>query len=342
MNVLQFGGSVAARVWKIMRERKKEAPRAEALLQQLEARFGARMPEDARRKVIVSYSIYQPMIIDAFTALRGRQSTVEEKERLIQYFICSGAFDDFVDRDELSPEALDAISFAPEKFQPVRIEEKMFLHGHLELREYVRDRIAYDQAARGLFQAQVESGRQSRPGPMSEEDLLRITLEKGGYAVLLCHFYLDHDATDAERQCWYRIGGIIQLTNDLFDVWKDLQHNVQTLPNRMKDAHAFHAFLAKQVDEMMHIIMGMPLPESRKRAFLLNMMAICSFSDMAVAQLRRIQGNAPQLPDLAGLPRKALIVDMEKPANIWHCMRFTFRKCREGRRLSSSPKPIPA
>ncbi len=71
------------------------------------------MPEEARMKVIVSYSIYQPMIIDAFNALRGRESTPEEKERLIQYFICSGAFDDFIDRNELSPEALDTISFTP-------------------------------------------------------------------------------------------------------------------------------------------------------------------------------------------------------------------------------------
>ncbi len=73
----------------------------------------------------------------------------------------------------------------------------------------------------------------------------------------------------------------------------------------MADAHAFHAFLSAQVNEMMRIIMGMPLPESRKRAFLLNMMAICSFSDMAVSQLRRVQGDAPKLPDLKSLPESA-------------------------------------
>ncbi|WP_423737547.1 class 1 isoprenoid biosynthesis enzyme [Chitinophaga caseinilytica] len=342
MNIFQFGGSVGARVWEIMSERKKEAPRAEALLKKLEAQFGGRMPEEARRKVIVSYSIYQPMIIDAFTALRGRKATLEEKERLVQYFICSGAFDDFVDRNELSPEDLDTISFAPENFQPRRIEEKMFLHCHLALRNFVRHRAAYDQAARGLFRAQVDSGKQSRPEPMSAEELLRITLEKGGYAVLLCHFYLDHDASEAERSCWYRIGGIIQLTNDLFDIWKDIQAGVQTLPNTMTDAHAFHAFLSAEVREMMEIIGTLPVPKSRKRAFLLNMMAICSFSDMAVARLRRIQGAAPQLPDLKTLPRKALIVDMEKPANIWHCMRYTFQQCRDGQRLFSSTKPIPA
>ncbi len=91
----------------------------------------------------------------------------------------------------------------------------MFLHCHLALRNFVRDRAAYDQAARGLFQAQVDSAAQTRPEPMSEAELLRITLAKGGFAVLLCHFYLDHDASEAERECWYRIGGIIQLTNDL-------------------------------------------------------------------------------------------------------------------------------
>ncbi|WP_298709286.1 hypothetical protein [Chitinophaga sp.] len=342
MNVLQFAGSVGARVWQIMSERKKEAPRAEALLQKLEAQFGGRMPEEARRKVITSYSIYQPMIIDAFTALRGRTATPAERDRLIQYFICSGAFDDFIDREELTPEALETISFQPENFQPRRIEEKMFLHCHLALRNYVRDRPAYDEAARGLYRAQTDSARQTKPAPMSEEELLRITMEKGGYAVLLCRFYLDHDASGAEAECWYRIGGIIQLTNDLFDIWKDLQAGVQTLPNRMRDAHAFHAFYTRKVEEMMAIIAGLPVPEARKSTFLLNMMAICAFSDMAICQLRNIQQQSPQLPDLNTLPRKALIVDMEKPANIWHCMRFTWHKCREGKRMSASTKPFPA
>lgn len=342
MNLFQFGGSVLARVLKIMSERKKEAPRAEALLQQLEAQFGGRMPEEARRKVIVSYSIYQPMIIDAFTALRGREATAEEKERLILYFICSGAFDDFVDRNELSAEDLDTISFSPEKFQPRRIEEQFFLHCHLALRNYVRDPSAYNEAARGLFRAQVDSARQSEPAPMTEDELLRITLEKGGYAVLLCHFYLNHDASEAERDCWYRIGGIIQLTNDLFDIWKDLQADVQTLPNRMRDAHAFHAFFTRKVEEIRTVIAGLPVPEARKRAFLLNMMAICSFSNMAICQLRNIQQQQSRLPDLNSLPRKALIVDMEKPANIWHCMRFTWQQCRAGERMPSSSKPFPA
>ncbi|WP_109698223.1 isoprenoid biosynthesis enzyme family protein [Chitinophaga deserti] len=342
MNIFQFGSSVVSTVLRVMSERKKEAPRAEALLSKLEAQFGGRLPEEARRKVIVSYSIYQPMIIDAFTALRGRASTEEEKERLILYFICSGAFDDFIDRNELSAEDLDLISFQPEKFQPRRIEEQLFLHCHLALRNYVRDQQAYDQAARGLFRAQVDSAKQSLSTPVPEDELLRITQEKGGYAVLLCHFYLNHDASEAERTCWYRIGGIIQLTNDLFDTWKDLQAGMQTLPTRMRDARAFGEFFSGLTSDMMAAVAALPVPEARKRPFLLRMMAICSFGDMAIRQLRNLQGDAPLLPELGTLPRKALIIDMEKPANIWHCMRFTWQQCLAGSRMISAAKPLPA
>lgn len=342
MNLFQFSGSVGARVLKIMSDRNKEVLRAEAVMQRLEAQFGERMPEEARRKVITSYSIYQPMIVDAFIALRGREATTEEKERLVLYFICSGAFDDFVDRNELSSEDLHTISFHPENFQPHRIEEKMFLHCHLTLRNFVHDRASYDETSRGLFRAQLDSVRQTSPEPMQEEELLRITLEKGGYAVHLCHFYLDHDAFETERSCWYRIGGIIQLTNDLFDIWRDGQAGIQTLANKMTNAHVFHDFLSALVQEMMQIIGELPVTNARKHAFLLNMMAVCSFSDMAVNRLRRIQGNEPQLPDIKNLPRKALIMDMEKPANIWHCMRFTWQRCKEGRRMFLSDNLSPA
>jgi len=263
-------------------------------------------------------------------------------ERLIQYFICSGAFDDFIDNKELSAAELEMISFSPEQFQPKRIEERLFQHCHLALRSYVRDRDKYNETARGLFRAQVDSAKQSGTALIAEEALLRITLEKGGYAVLLCASYLLHDASEAERSCWYRIGGIIQLTNDLFDIWKDLQDNVQTLPNRVHNAYAFHSFFTGLVEEMVTIITGLPMPEKRKRAFLLNMMAICSFGDMAIRQLCAIQGQLPELPDLRSLPRKALIVDMEKPGNIWHCMRFTWQKCRDGERRSVANQTIPA
>ena len=331
MNIFKFSGRVVWRVMQIMWRRKVEAARGERLLSELEEQYGGRLPGSVRRKVIVSYSIYQPMIIDTFCALNDRLCSEEEKQRILYYFICSSTFDDFIDHAELTLEELQTISFKSPDFHPRNIQEQLFLHCHQELLDLVNDRVAYDEASKKLYKVQVESLAQFESEPLSGETLLRITLEKGGYAVLLCCYYLQQKACDAERECWYLLGGIIQLTNDLFDTWKDLQAGQQTLPNRATNAYEIKNLLSEKVAALQAAIASLDVPASRKDAFLLNMMAICSFSDMAIQQLCDIQGEQGALPDLNSLARKELIVDMEKPRNIWHCLVFTWRQCHIGR-----------
>lgn len=336
---LQFGAGVIFRVIRIITTRKREAVWADEYLSDLEAEYGGRLREDARRNIINSYSIYVPMIVRAFNNFRGRGVSDEERERMLLYFICSTTFDDFTDRAELSEEELYDIAYRPESFDAERIEEHIFLYAHLALNDFVKQKAAYGEATRGLFQAQIDSALQT-DSAITDADLHRVTIGKGSYAVLLCSFYLDEDVSPAERQCWFYLGGIIQLTNDLFDIWKDLQAGFQTLPVRMRDAYAFHEFFMGMVNSLEAEINALSTTTERKQQFLLDMMAICSFGEFAIRRLQAVQQDQPQLPDFRGLPRKAFIVDMEKPSSIWHCMRFTWRRCVQWRKLHGASKPL--
>lgn len=288
--------------------------------------MGGRLETGTFKKIVNSYGIYIPMICDAFSGLKGRKTSVAEKERILLYFICSSLFDDFCDRRELTEAEMEHISYRPASWQPANVNEKIFLHAHLALRDFVGDKDAYDTVTRQLFAAQIDSIRQF-DASISDADLHRITLEKGGYAVLLCHFYLDEEVTETEQELWFRLGKIIQLTNDLFDIYKDLADGSQTLPNRMKDAHAFHdRYFSGAVQEMIDHVHQLPYPAKRKQDFMISLMAICSFGRIALKQLTALQGNAPALPALHSVPRKQLIVDMEKAGNILYCMRYTYRQ----------------
>ncbi|MRG44387.1 hypothetical protein GFS24_04640 [Chitinophaga sp. SYP-B3965] len=328
---LQFGMRVIYRVIGIITSRKREAVWAAKYLSALEVELGGRLREDARRKIITSYSIYVPMIVQAFSNFRGRKVSDGERERMLLYFICSTTFDDFTDRGELSSDALHNISYEPASFVAQRIEERMFLHAHLYLNNFVKQKAAYGDATRGLFQAQIDSALQASVA-ITDTDLHRVTIGKGSYAVLLCSFYLDEEVSAVERQCWFQLGGIIQLTNDLFDIWKDLQTGFQTLPMRMRDASAFHEFFMGMVNNLEASINTLPGSAERKQQFLLDMMAICSFGEFAISRLQTVQQGLAQLPDFSELPRKTLIVDMEKPSGICHCMRFTWKRCVQWRK----------
>ncbi|MBO9619516.1 MAG: class 1 isoprenoid biosynthesis enzyme [Niabella sp.] len=326
MYFFEFARNIIFKLIHILFNRRREARWAKQYLNNLLEKLNGPLTDGAYRKIIVSYSIYLPMIIDSFADLRGRKISQNERERILLYFICSTTFDDFLDERTLSSEALYAISWAPETFQPASIEERAFLYGHLALKQQVRLQQEYQTVTQKLFRAQIDSLQQLH-STLSDAELERITLEKGGYAVLLCPFYLDGESSVAEKNCWYQIGGIIQLTNDLFDIWKDLQAGVSTLPVRIKDAAAFQAFFLGLVTQLETEIARLPFSLSRKRRFLTNMLAICSFGERAITQLKKNQQQ-----DLHRLPRKTLIVDMERPENILHCLRFAYRRCLQWKR----------
>lgn len=308
----------------IVRSRKRETARANRLLAAVEHDLQGHFQPATGRKISVSYGIYNPMICDVFTQLHGRLTTEAEQERLIHYFICSSLFDDFTDYATITEEQLTAISFDPERYVTVTFDERAFLQSHLLLRNYVKDKATYLQINHDLFKAQIASKKQYK-SELPSEMIQQITFTKGGYSVLLCRHYLDMEATKAEEECWYRIGTIIQLTNDLFDIYKDLQDEITTLPNSMTNAYAFEQFFTDQVVQMKGYIRQLPYPESRKRAFTVSMAGIFAFGFIALHQLKAIQGDALQLPDLKRLPRKDLIVDMEKIKNLNLWFRFCYK-----------------
>lgn len=311
----------------VLRHRKEETKRAYALLDRIEAGFGGAFNPATRRKIAISYGIYTPMVCDAFAALHGRKTNDAEKERYIHYFVCSSLFDDFTDITILPEERLRALSFDTENFNAETFDERVFRASHLLLKDYVADLEAYIPVTRRLFQAQLDSKRQREPD-VPDDALREITFEKGGCSVLLCSFYLDLPVSEAERKCWYRIGTIIQLTNDLYDIKKDLGDGMETLPDRMTDAHAFEKFFRDQVRCMQGEIRNLAAPEVRKGPFRLGMAGIYSFGLIALDQLRRIQGDAPEMPPLKSLTRKDLVIDMEKIRNLVKWLRYTYAEAR--------------
>lgn len=311
----------------IILTRKRETRRAYVLLDQIETQYGGTFAPATRRKIAVSYGIYTPMICDAFTALHGRRTLISERVRYIHYFVCSSLFDDFTDIIALPEDELLALSFHPETFTPRTFDETVFRSSHLLLQAFVREKEAYGEVTRALFQAQWDSKRQSRGG-ISDEEIREITFVKGGNSVLLCSYYLEFPSSAAEKDCWYRIGTIIQLTNDLFDIHKDLQDHIETLPDRIRDVGRFRAFFEEQIRGMQTLIHTLPVPESRKAPFRLAMAGIYAFGLIALDQLQEVQGDAAELPPLGTLPRSVLIIDMEKRKNLAKWLRYTYHHAR--------------
>lgn len=321
---LWFWATVIGRAIYIIRTRKKETNRAYQVLDKLEKYFKGSFNPATKRKIAVSYGIYLPMICDAFTQLQGRNTNDKEKERFIHYFICSSLFDDFTDYELISESQLYEISFRQEQYNPLTFDEKIFLSSHQFLRDFVNDKISYDQVSHKLFDAQLLSKKQQE-NSLPQNEIRRVTFEKGGNSVLLCSYYLDFVSDEYTYACWYKIGTLIQLTNDLYDIHKDLQDHIGTLPDQMINAYTFEAFFISIIHEMKTFIRQLPVSRRYQQSFSLSMAGIYAFGLIAIDQLKNIQGTAAQLPDLKKLSRKDLIIDMEKISNLVKWFRFVYR-----------------
>ena len=316
MHFFRFIYILIYRAFYILFQKKKEAAYGTAYLKKLEDDFGERFDDRTFKKIIFYYSLIVPAIYDAFLSLHGRRTNNFEKERLLKYFICSSIFDNFFDRKEITDEEIYQITFNSNQYSPKSFNERISLHCHLEILNFVKDKEDYLKVLKLEYDAQVNSRKQFDE-TITYKEIEAITLSKGGNAVLLCSFYLDINSSISELNCWYKLGNAIQLVNDLFDIYKDLQTGLQTIPNRVKNVKELKKYFNNFITNLKQQILEIEVEESKKIDLIISLMGICALGLVAIEQLEIIQNKNETLPDLKTLSRKDLIIDMEKFSNIW-------------------------
>lgn len=85
----------------------------------------------------------------------------------------------------------------------------------------------------------------------SQEILWEVTHKKGGYFTLICFSGFIKDFTEAQQDYIYELGANIQLLNDTFDVYKDTQAGIFTLPDTAPSIAAFASFYEERISNWM-------------------------------------------------------------------------------------------
>jgi hypothetical protein len=308
----------------ILKERKRETRHAYEVIAELEAQFNGSFDAPTRKKIAASHGVYNPLVIDAFCSLHGRMSTGAERKKLVCYFACSSLLDNFFDRGELTSEQINDICFGTAGYKATTFDEKAFIHCHSYLLDHIEDKTGYLQVLEAEIKAQEASMQQFRK-EIPTEDIEAIMKAKGGNAVLLCRYYLDLPVTAAEDRCWYQLGVIIQLNNDLYDIYKDINDGIETLATRCKNAFAIEQYVQQQISLLKQLVDELPVSKAGKQRFSVSVAGVCASGRVGVDQLKRLQGNDDHLPGFNLLKRKQLIVDMEKPGNILRWLKYAYR-----------------
>ncbi|MBX5439433.1 MAG: hypothetical protein IRZ29_07825, partial [Thermoflavifilum sp.] len=304
---LPFLFTLASKAWHIVWTRKRETRLARRHLYNIEKQNGGKFPADLFQKIAVSYGIYVPVVVEGFCKLHARKLLPIEKKRFMYYFICSSLFDYFVDEVHMPFDKMQHLAFYPESTLPASFEETVFLEAHQWLLQQVNDREGYIHCSKELFLAQQQSALQFQKN-IPASAVLDITFRKGGYAVQLGSYYIEDEVPQIERQIWFQLGVLIQLINDLFDVWKDAPQEIRSSVLAVQDIRRYAEIFEHQVEILWQFIEQHPAAPITKQDFLFHIAGTLSFGYIAIHQLSQLQGGKPHLPPYAIAHRKDWII----------------------------------
>lgn len=253
-----------------------------------------------------------------FCSLRGFPRTRQEKRLFTNLAALAYFFDDLVDSFREQDNSGILWQDNPEKYGHTADERGLALHF---LNNIYRELPPNDLEEFKAFMHQVFNvetlGRQQtdRGKTLKSEELKHITAQKGGYSVLLFRRVLHHDLSAEERNALYQFGYLIQLCDDIFDLWFDYQEGIATLATaaaRHGDFRHLSTLFEHQVADTRQAFRRTAYSRGKIETALRVVHFIVSITRVCLMEYSDLQKKHGTLP----LDQRSLmVVDMEKWRN---------------------------
>ncbi len=269
------------------------------------------------KKITTYYGLAVPAILgEAFCALQGRELTHDERWASSCQGAMTGLFDDFFDEQYLEDWAIESkinshVDTATKKSNEILFDQ--FYSGALH---HVPDKALMQQTLMDVYHAQVQSKKQ-KDEHIGEKEILDITLYKGGTSLLFYRSAFSPTATTAEEKLLYDLGGLMQLANDIFDVYKDRESGIKTIVTETDSIQKIIDLLQQKTAECFSDAYSIGFDQKNVKKFL-NIISIGIFSRCFVC-LDQLKKNEPLTGNkfcVQQYERKDLICDMDTKKNM--------------------------
>ena len=288
------------------------------------------LDENDFKKTTGYYGLAVPAILgEAFCILRG--TTMTEQERLAA--TCQGAMtglgDDFFDKQRLSDEAVKDFVSAPEKITGNSASEKLFLYFYKTALTNAPDQEQMQQQLLKVYYAQLMS-KQQRGGVLDHESIKDITLRKGAESLLFYRTAFKHPIVKGEEKMLYCLGGLMQLSNDIFDVYDDRLNGIDTLLTTTKKINEVRVLFIALMRLGFEAAYKTKYPRDNIKRFI-NLISISIFSRCLVCldQLEKNEKKTNGVFSPALYKRKDLICDMDTVINKLRSVKYHWIATRE-------------
>jgi hypothetical protein len=325
-NILRLPGIVLFMLKSLRVQQKFLIKHIDPLLDEIQKDQDESLSGNDIKKIRRYYGLAVPAILgEAFCILRGRPLSNKERFALTYLGASTGLYDDFFDDMNTSENHIKELTTKPDEKIAQNSSELLFVRCYQKAIEYAPNPHLLKQRALDVFEAQVLSKKQ-KATDISKEEISSITWVKGGVSLLFYRSVLEGEASKSEERMLYALGKIMQLENDVFDVFKDRQQNISTLvTTEWKIANLRNTNL-ELIEETFVLLGKTEFRAKNKRHF---MRFICTIIYRGLVCLDCLEKNEKLTNDLFSIKdytRKQLICDMEQRSNQMRLIRY-FAKC---------------
>lgn len=267
-------------------------------------------------KITNYYGIGSPVLAgESIAHLLDIKVGAQERKILTLMAAITGLFDDFFDRSYQSSDRIKGLMNLSPEYLPHNAHEKLFCDLVREILLISPDKKRLNEFANRVFEAQVLSLQQKNKNSKWEE-LLHITYRKGGESLLFYRCSFPSKISDQELECLRRVGGLIQVCNDIFDVNKDIKEGIRTVATETKDIKILRQKVQRLYKETFEYC-RIAIPSRSMNVFLQQIKIIVSQSFVALKFYENTQKNNGKNFTPQKYPRELLICDMAKRKHLF-------------------------
>ncbi len=267
------------------------------------------------RKITNYYGFAVPAIMgEGFCLLRGKSLTEGERSALTYLGALTGLFDDFFDKKELAEHYLKNLTDNPETAETSDANERLFVRFAQKALKNTFNPNVLKQAAKMVYDAQILSKKQADE-TINQEEIKDITLKKGGYSILFYRSAFQQPAGDDEKEMLYHLGGIGQLENDIFDIYKDSVSGIKTLATTTKKIQELRETYTSLMQKTFQLVHETDFSSKNKKKFLRFVALIVARGFVCLDFLEKNEKKTNNTFSLKDYNRQDLVCDMGTTKN---------------------------
>jgi hypothetical protein len=277
-----------------------------------------------KRKTLRYYPLLTVCALaESYTFLKGRGLTEIERKRITLMSAWATLCDDLIDEDGWNEQQmfdlLDLLESHNNKISYSSLPAKAKLIVAInEAFKKLDIRPAYWQQMRKAFHGQADSIRQHQP-ELTLEETIAIAREKNGNYCLTVAALIDEEWTDTERQIIYQHGMMGQMTNDIYDTYKDTHEGIHTMVKKVRDVAHLRDIFMTEVRKIHQLIMQTNAPLKRKKKAIARYGCMDAFTMVGIDTLAEVEKKYGHPVDWKSIPKKDLQPDM---ARYWSRKRY--------------------